>query len=387
MAFVRKDGSVRPARRLFQRVLLAFVVAAGQFPPMSAVAGGVLGDLVDRLAPGVGTALDDVHRGIKDALPVYKTIEEGSTGLVREGFVQSGAPLLQELIARSRDDALSAGVQPVPPGIRENLAGYVSVELLDRVRFRVGGGGDLTLQVNAMRYGDAVAIALDDVIVFRQLDDALYNPSLWVHELAHVDQYQRWGLRDFSIRYLRDHAAIEQEAYDAQARYTAWVASRNAERQASLDQAEAAATLNPPVAAPGMPRRSNVCGTAFGACQVDGSASVGTPCWCNTLRGAVFGSLVPAGSANVDTSVVPASPVPTLAGALPSGWIMQGCGCWGSSTTAGLSIYVGDGAPSGIAWRAAGGVASSVTTPGSPPGWAGSASERTRAAAGALPAR
>ncbi|MDH3407665.1 MAG: DUF4157 domain-containing protein [Gammaproteobacteria bacterium] len=151
-----------------------------------------------------------------------KSIEERTSQVVNDILVQQGAPVLQVLIARSRDDALRAGVLPIPTEIRQHLVGFIPDHVLDAARYRVQGGDDLTLQVNAIRYGDTAAITLDYVIVFKKPEDALHNPKLWAHELTHVGQYQRWGIRDFSIRYLRNFQAVEKEAYEAEKKYTAW---------------------------------------------------------------------------------------------------------------------------------------------------------------------
>lgn len=288
--------------------------------PTSTNAGGILGDVVNIFVPGAGTALDDAHRQIKDAIPPYKAIEEGATHMVNETLVQTNAPILQELIARSRDDALSAGVQVIPAEIRENLEGFIPDHLLDAARYRVQGGGDLTLQVNAIRYGEASAITLDYVVVFKNHSDALYNPTLWAHELTHVDQYQRWGIRDFSIRYLRSYSSVEREAYEAETRYAAWVGLRNSRQWASTNRPINARMLNHPVSPFLHNKASNTCGTAIKACQVNGSAPVGTPCWCNTPMGPASGSLIPS-----PTTIVSSS---NPAG-LPSGHGMQVCGCWG----------------------------------------------------------
>ncbi|MBI3247422.1 MAG: DUF4157 domain-containing protein [Deltaproteobacteria bacterium] len=289
-----------------------------------------MGDAINVIAPGVGTALDDAHRQVKEAIPPYKAIEEGASHAVNETFVQSGAPLLQELIARSRDDALRAGVQPIPSEIRSNLAGFISDQILDAARYRVRGGGDLTLQVNAIRYGEASAITLDYVIIFKEINDALYNPTLWAHELTHVGQYQSWGIRDFSIRYLRSYQSVESEAYEAETRYAAWVGVRNSQQWASSDDAISPTMLNHPISSFSVNTTSSMCGTAITTCQVNGSAPVGTPCWCNTPMGAATGSLIP--STFAAASAVPVStpgfPPPTPSG-LPSGFGMQVCGCWG----------------------------------------------------------
>lgn len=296
-------------------MFLAILVSAS-----SVCAGGLIGDIIDKVVPGAGTALDNAHRQVKDAVPPYKAVEEGTTRVVNESFVQTGAPALQELIARSRDDALRQGVRPIPQAIRQNLAGFIPDRVLDAARYRVKGGGDLTLQVNAIRYGEAQAITLDYVVVFKFENDALYNPSLWVHELTHVDQYQRWGLRDFSIRYLRNYEAVEREAYEAETRYAAWVAQRNtADFSSTTSESSLAEALNRPVSSFPSTQPSSTCGTAVTHCSLPGSAPVGTPCWCNTTFGAATGSLVP-DSSSAGTSPPPAPPIiPANACATPRG--------------------------------------------------------------------
>lgn len=279
-----------------------------------AMAGGLLGDIINKVVPGAGTALDNAHRQVKEAIPPYTAVEEGASKVVNESQVQTGAPLLQEMIARSRDDALRNGVRPIPDAIRQNLAGFISERVVNAARYRVKGGGDLTLQVNAIRYGEAQAITLDYVIVFKSENDALYNPSLWVHELTHVDQYQRWGLRDFSIRYVRSYEDVEREAYEAETRYAAWVAQQNSRSLSSTSATATSRGLNRPVFRFASTQSSSTCGTVVTACTVDGSAPVGTPCWCNTAYGPATGSLIPdSGSPSNDTA--PPPPPPPMANA------------------------------------------------------------------------
>lgn len=147
---------------------------------------------------------------------------EDLLGEVIEGVVQATAPALQKAIISSRDEALSAGVQPMPPVIRQKLQGFVDGRILDIARYRVGGGGELSLQVNDFRYGMADAITLDYVIAFANEEDALDNVVGWVHELTHVRQYQDWGVQGFAVRYIRSHSLVEREAHDEEARYLAW---------------------------------------------------------------------------------------------------------------------------------------------------------------------
>lgn len=255
-----------------------------------AFAGGLVGDLVNMVAPGAGTRLDDIHRDIKQAIPAYGDLEESASQLVNEAAVQAGAPVLEQLIESSRNDALRHGVRPIPDFIRRNLSGFFPEHILNMAVFKVRGGGDLTLQVNAIRYGEAEAIALGNVVVFKHERDALYNTVLWVHELTHVEQYHRWGVRDFSIRYLRDHRAVEGEAHERETGFMAWVAQRNMKIQGQFATAE---QINRPFFTSESRLHSNLCGTAMGSCSLAVTAPVGTPCWCSTGHGPMTGALVP----------------------------------------------------------------------------------------------
>lgn len=289
-------------------------------------AGGFFGDVVNMACGqcGAGDALDKAHDEVKKTIPPYKDLEEGISHAVNEALVQSTAPLLQEAIARSRDDALKSGVSPVPEDIKNNLRGFIPDRILNIATYRVQGGGDLSLQVNSIRYGEAQAITLDYVIVFKSLNDALYNPTLWAHELTHVQQYQDWGLKDFSIRYVRNYRDVENPAYEQETRYIAWVGVRNSQQAVSTNGTPDPGTLNRPVSTFSNTNNSNMCGTFTGNCPVNGSAPVGTPCWCNTLQGPVSGALIPAGL--ISNPVPTPAPVPI---GFPAGTGMQLCGCWG----------------------------------------------------------
>ncbi|UXI70300.1 eCIS core domain-containing protein [Tahibacter amnicola] len=321
------------------RVLLYLLACGSWFASTGALAGGLIGDAIDLVAPGAGKTLDDAHRQVKDAIPPYKIIEEGGTRLVNETLVQASAPALERLIEESRDDALRRGVQPIPHAIRRNLTGFVAEGLLNRVRYRVRGGGDLTLQVNSIRYGKAQAITLEYIVVFKEVNDALYNPTLWAHELSHVEQFQKWGIRDFAIRYLRNHHSVEADAYAEQSRYVAWVGWRNSQQTGMRGRMSNADMVNRPVSPFAHNSPSSTCGTAVITCQVNGSAPVGTPCWCNTAHGAATGSLLPVTVAVNRPVPVPPLPPPSLPAPLPpppppsvsfpSGYGMQVCGCWG----------------------------------------------------------
>ncbi|MFC4822241.1 eCIS core domain-containing protein [Dokdonella ginsengisoli] len=263
------------------------------FSAFNAQAGGLIGDFVENIAPGAGTALDDAHRQVKKAIPPYKALEEGATHVVKETMVQMYAPILEQMIIASRNDALNGGVQPIPPQIRESLTGFIDEATMDRAVFRVFGGGDFTLQHASIKYGEALAITLDHVIMFKTAEDANYNPTLWAHELTHVRQFADWGIKDFAIRYLRSYHSVEKPGYEAETRYVAWSGMRSAASLASKGIEVNSDTINQVPMSGFGDTQSSICGTALGRCQLNGSGPVGTPCWCGTPLGAAVGALVP----------------------------------------------------------------------------------------------
>jgi len=131
---------------------------------------------------------------------------------VETGYELAAAALANALVA-SRDAAWEKGTRPMPPQIREALLDWFPAELLDSIEYRVGVEEDGTLHSLAIRFGDAMAVALIDTIIFRDAWDAENNIALWGHEVKHVEQFRRWGVLDFARRYVRDHAAVEAEAY------------------------------------------------------------------------------------------------------------------------------------------------------------------------------
>jgi hypothetical protein len=135
---------------------------------------------------------------------------------------------LTRLIEGARQQAIADGVRPIPPGVYRALLGYFPAAVLQRVRFAVGGTRKLSLPMLAFSYGDAKAITLGDVILFKNEQMAETNLKLWAHELAHVMQYQRWGIEGFAERYVRDSAEVEREAIDTANRFAAWLPRRGA---------------------------------------------------------------------------------------------------------------------------------------------------------------
>lgn len=149
--------------------------------------------------------------------------------------VHYGAPALAGWIVAARDEVAPQS-RPIPGDMRERLAGFFPDALLDRVRFRIGWPEPPGWPSRMFAAADVRAVALDDVIVFR--DPAIADdPAIWAHELTHVQQFTRWGVEGFAERYIRGHQEIETEAWEAAARYTMWVLEGRRARSANGDAA------------------------------------------------------------------------------------------------------------------------------------------------------
>lgn len=139
--------------------------------------------------------------------------------LQRAGEDAASEALAQWIIA-SRNDAVRAGVEPVPAAIRAQLRGHLPEALLAKARYRIGTANEFSLAGQAFK-GTAAAITLGEVILFRPDADGHDDARLWAHELVHVQQYERWGLRGFARRYTLDHEGVEAEARAGADKFTA----------------------------------------------------------------------------------------------------------------------------------------------------------------------
>ncbi len=132
------------------------------------------------------------------------------------------ARLLARVIDSTREQAIAKGVKPIPPAIHRALLGFFPADLLQRARFVSGQSAGIALPNLAFTYGDAAAMTLGDVIVFRDPAVAQSDIKLWAHELTHVLQYQRWGTEGFAERYVKERDAVEKEAYANADRFMEW---------------------------------------------------------------------------------------------------------------------------------------------------------------------
>ncbi|MFO1024032.1 MAG: DUF4157 domain-containing protein [Acetobacteraceae bacterium] len=150
----------------------------------------------------------------------------GSLSLAPPPLLEYAASALAGMIEDARQQAIADGVRPIPQGIYRSLLGYFPPNLLQKIRFAAGSARPLMLPALAFAYGDAVAVTLGDVVLFKSDRMAQTNLKVWAHELTHVMQYQRWGVHGFAERYVRDTTSVEQEAVDNANRFMAWAAAR-----------------------------------------------------------------------------------------------------------------------------------------------------------------
>lgn len=250
----------------------------------SGASQGLIGGLIEGACGqcGLGDSLDEAHRDIKERNTVYRDIEEGVSDAVRHGTseiaAETGGPVLERWIWASRANVISAGTHPIPAHIYRALVGFFPPDFLNSVSFRVGWGNEAALPALSFRFGDAAAIALVDVIMFRNPNDAGSNAWLWAHELTHIQQYNRWGVGDFSKRYLKDHGGVEAEANENANRWEAWYVNGSASNMTVLPASQ------PPLA-------SGICRTPWGACWMNSMGPLGAQCYCAGPQGPMYGQI------------------------------------------------------------------------------------------------
>ncbi|MHC8401518.1 eCIS core domain-containing protein [Pseudomonas sp. MDT1-17] len=137
--------------------------------------------------------------------------------LVPDGIYQIAAPALALWLTQARAEAANAGVQPIPPHIRERLLRWYDPSVLDAARYKVSDNGQFNAATAMLQNPDVSAVTLIDIILFRDTQTAEQDIALWAHELKHVQQYQEWGVEGFAQRYTQDFNVVEAPAYAIQA--------------------------------------------------------------------------------------------------------------------------------------------------------------------------
>jgi Domain of unknown function (DUF4157) len=217
-----------------------------------------------------------------------KTAEKAAQDVARaldelQASVLTG-PALEQAINSSHDSALYQSL-PIPPEIRQQLAGYASEDSMNRVHYKIGENGFANIAQLIERGGLATAVTLIDVIVFRGPSEA-DNPALWAHELTHVDQYHEWGVHSFAVQYMRDLGrSVEQPAIAKGNGFWAWQ-----EQHQGSSSAPSGAPQSLGVPVPGQAGSSQVGWTCEGKWRIMmmQPQPVGTPCVVNLPSGASF---------------------------------------------------------------------------------------------------
>ncbi|VVP94352.1 hypothetical protein PS918_03556 [Pseudomonas fluorescens] len=138
-------------------------------------------------------------------------------GVLPDGIYQMAAPALALWLTQARAEAASAGTQPIPPHVREQLQRWYDPGVLDAAHYKVSDNGQFNAATAMLQNPDVGAVTLIDVILFRDVQTAEQNVALWAHELKHVQQFQEWGVEGFAQRYTQDFNAVEAPAYAVQA--------------------------------------------------------------------------------------------------------------------------------------------------------------------------
>ena len=129
-------------------------------------------------------------------------------------------PALERAIIESRNTAYN-GSMPIPPDVRRAMTGYISEDSLTLARYKIGDSGFINLAHLIEQGGQASAVTLIDVIVFRGPSEA-NDLSTWAHELTHVGQYAAWGVHSFAVQYARNWRSVEDPAYAKGNGFYAW---------------------------------------------------------------------------------------------------------------------------------------------------------------------
>jgi hypothetical protein len=211
------------------------------------------------------------------------SVGQGFEHLKKEIPGQLGGLPLEQWINASYNTARN-GAMPIPQHMRQALTGYASEDSMNRVIYKIGDNGVLNLANDLERGGFAAAVTLINLVVFRGPGEAS-NPSIWAHELTHVDQYAGWGVHSFAIQYARDYNSVEGPAYAKGNGYWAW-----AQQQGFVPSP---ATLPPFYPAPSiLPFPSQqafgaFCYTGYGRFGPGPVQPLGAPCFVNGVSGNV----------------------------------------------------------------------------------------------------
>lgn len=277
-------------------LLITFLVAAGL--SSEALAWDPLGDIThpDRILKNIDREVSNAGQGRpceKLGVPCVDVIG-GAKQILTEAEVQTAAPVFENWLISSSNTSRRNSYS-IPDFIRQKLSGFYGNDILNSVTYKIGDNGVANLGNLSIKYGDARAVTLIDVIVFSNESD-VDDPQLWVHELKHVEQFRDWGVRDFSIRYLRElrheHNPVENDARDAEARYQQWKMQQTQNQRTNRQARDHWPSQPPPTEAYQSyppPAPAQVCSTPYGGCQMQVAIPAGATCFCQSYNGPIYG--------------------------------------------------------------------------------------------------
>lgn len=214
-------------KNMHYKMYVLFVLVASTSNVSAAGCGGIF-DIACNLQHGGLSPGNIVAQTQKAGQDVSNTAQKATQDVANainelQANLLSG-PALEQAIIASRNTAIN-GSMPIPQNIRQQLTGYASEDSMNRVRYKIGDNGFVNLARLLEQGGLASAVTLIDVIVFRGPSEAS-DPSLWAHELTHVDQY-RDGTHSFAVRYTRNWQTIENPAYEKGDNFFNWQSSND----------------------------------------------------------------------------------------------------------------------------------------------------------------
>jgi len=219
-----KDQSDTRERKIPILQIAFGISLSALLPSQTVFACGGIFDVACNLQHGGLSPGNIVKQTEKAGQDVANTVQKAGQDVANainelQASVLSG-PTLERAIIESRNTAIN-GSMPIPAQIRQQLTGYASEDSMNRVRYKIGDNGFVNLAHLLEQGGFAAAVTLIDVVVFRGPSEAA-DPSIWAHELTHVDQYQSWGVHSFAVQYARNSRGVEDPAYAKGDGFWAW---------------------------------------------------------------------------------------------------------------------------------------------------------------------
>lgn len=113
-----------------------------------------------------------------------------------------------------------AEAKPLPVNIKQALLNYFPRSILDKAKY-CQGDIQITLPNFIGRgqkwFGDIpFAVTVGDIIVFNVTPplepNNLKEWHWWIHEITHLQQYEKMGIERFAFNYILDHGSLENEA-------------------------------------------------------------------------------------------------------------------------------------------------------------------------------